>query len=335
MCLYLSFFFLSGQHINEVKSNVTIITDFLLLGLSEERQLQIVHLLAFLTLYLTVLVGNLLIITLVTLNAHLQTPMYFFLINLSIGDLGSTSATMPKFMTNVLMNTRHISYSECVAQLLFFLFFISSDIFILAVMAYDRYVAICHPLHYMTVMKRGTCLQLAGSAWMAGFLNACLHTGTIFSMPFCSNIINQFFCEIPHLVKILCDDSYLHEMWMLLLSAALGLSCFVCIIMSYVKIFTTVSRMSSVENRQKALSTCIPHLIVVSLLLGTGILSHFMLSSSSSYNSDEVLAVIYSVLPPMMNPIIYSMRNKDVKSALWKLLYPKFPTKNMIPHVHL
>uniref|UniRef100_A0A8D2IWJ1 Olfactory receptor n=1 Tax=Varanus komodoensis TaxID=61221 RepID=A0A8D2IWJ1_VARKO len=299
--------------------NVTITRDFQLLGFSEDEEFRILHVIFFSAMYLAVLMGNLLIILLVALNTHLQTPMYFFLVNLSIVDLGSTSVTIPKSVANALRNTTKISHSECAAQMLFFLFFMSSDIFFLTAMAYDRYVAICQPLYYASLMRWSSCIQLAGGAWVAGFFNAVLHTGTIFSLPFCSNKIHQFFCEIPHLINISCSDPYFSEMWALLFSSALGLVCFVFIVMSYVQIFSTVSRMPSVANRQKAFSTCIPHLVVVSLLLGTGIFSYVLPKSSSSFNLDEVLAVIYSVLPPMMNPIIYSMRNKDIKAALWKL----------------
>ncbi|XP_053120469.1 olfactory receptor 14C36-like [Hemicordylus capensis] len=200
-------------------------------------------------------------------------------------------------------------------------------------MAYDRYVAICHPLHYASVMNWGTCMHLACGAWMVALLNAALHTGTIFSMPFCANIINQFFCEVPQLVKLSCSDSYLSEFWALLFSVSLGLGCFVCIVMSYVQIFTAVLNMPSMEKRQTVFSTCIPHLMVVSLLFSTAAFTYLMPTSSSSYNLDEVLAVLYSVMPPMMNPIIYSMRNKHVKTALWKMFYWRLLTKNI--HIQL
>ncbi|XP_026540028.1 olfactory receptor 14A16-like [Notechis scutatus] len=299
--------------------NRTIIMDFLLMGFSEQREFQLLHFVVFLMMYLVILIGNFLLIILVVMSNHLQTPMYFFLVNLAIVDLGSTTVTIPRSIVSALMNARRISYSECLAQMFFFVFFLSSDLFLLTAMAYDRYVAICHPLHYMSMMQWKNCIQMAGGAWMVGFLNAAMHTGSLFSLPFCSKVIHQFFCEIPHLMKISCFDPKFSEKWVLLFSAFLGVVCFMLIIISYVKIFKTLLSMSSMAGRQKAFSTCIPHLLVVCLLCGTGIFSHFIPNSGSSDEWNEVLAVIYSVIPPMMNPVIYSMRNKDIKAALWKL----------------
>uniref|UniRef100_A0A670YPY1 Olfactory receptor n=1 Tax=Pseudonaja textilis TaxID=8673 RepID=A0A670YPY1_PSETE len=299
--------------------NRTIIMDFLLMGFSEQGEFQLLHIVVFLMMYLVILIGNLLIIILVVMSNHLQTPMYFFLVNLAIVDLGSTTVTIPRSIVSALMNARRISYSECLAQMFFFLFFVSSDLFLLTAMAYDRYVAICYPLHYMSMMQWRSCFQMAGAAWVLGFLNATMHAGTLFSLPFCSTIIHQFFCEIPHLMKISCFDPKFNEIRILLFSTMVGVVCFMLIIMSYVKIFKTVLNMSSMASRQKVFSTCIPHLFVVCLFLGTSIFSYFISNSGSFYNWDEIFAVIYSVIPPMMNPVIYSMRNKDIKAALWKL----------------
>ncbi|KAM6449020.1 olfactory receptor 14I1-like [Liasis olivaceus] len=298
------------------------------MGFSEQWEFQILHFVVFLMMYLAILIGNLLLIILVVLNNHLQTPMYFFLVNLAIVDLGSTSVTIPRSMASALKNTKRISYFECVAQMFFFVFFLSSDVFLLTAMAYDRYVAICHPLHYMSMMKWGSCFQMAGGAWMLGFLNAAMHAGTLFSLPFCSKVIHQFFCEIPHLIKISCFDPKFSEFGVLLFSILLGVVCFILIVISYVKIFTTILKMSSIANRKKAFSTCIPHLIVVCLLLGTGMFSYLMPNAESSYNWDEVLAVVYSVIPPMMNPVIYSMRNKVFKTALWKFFNQRITIQN-------
>ncbi|XP_070584601.1 olfactory receptor 14A16-like [Erythrolamprus reginae] len=311
--------------------NRTIIMDFLLMGFSEQREFQILHFVVFLIMYLIILTGNLLLIILVVMNNHLQTPMYFFLINLAIVDLGSTTVTIPRSIVGALMNIRKISYYECAAQMFFFVFFLSSDLFLLTAMAYDRYVAIFHPLHYMSMMKWANCFQMAGGAWMVGFLNAAMNAGTLFSLPFCSTVIHQFFCEAPHLMKISCFDPKFSELWVLLLGTLFGVVSFMLIIISYVKIIKTVLSMSSMSNRQKAFSTCIPHLLVVCLLCSTAIISHFITNVGSSYTWDEVLTVIYSVMPPMMNPVIYSMRNKDIKAALWKLVIQRVTKQSTKP----
>ncbi|KAM6449013.1 olfactory receptor 14I1-like [Liasis olivaceus] len=272
-------------------------------------------------MYLLVLVGNLLIIVFVAINRYLHTPMYFFLINLSISDLAITTTIIPKSIVNALMNSKWISYSECVAQVFFYAFFLSSNLFLLTVMAYDRYIAICHPLHFASIMKWSTCLQMAGGAWVAGFLTAALHTGNIFSMPFCSNIINQFFCELPQLIKLYCPDSYISETWVLVFGSCLGVGCLSFIISTYVRIFSTGLRMSSVERREKAFSTCIPHLVVVSLFVGNSLLAHFAyLMPTFPPKLEESFTVLYTLVPSLMNPVIYSMRNKDVKAAFWKCI---------------
>ncbi|XP_053902685.1 olfactory receptor 14A16-like [Malaclemys terrapin pileata] len=301
-------------------SNRTIVTEFLLLGFSEVRELQILHFVVFLVSYLSALVGNLLIIMVVALNNHLQTPMYFFLVNLSILDLGSISVTIPKSMANYILNTRSISYAGCVSQVFLFVFFTEADFAFLTVMAYDRYVAICKPLHYETVMNRRACVQMAASAWISGILYSVLHTGNTFALTFCGgNMVDQFFCEIPHLLKLSCSDSYLSEVGVLAFSACLLLGCFVFIIVSYVQIFKSVLRIPSEQGRHKAFSTCLPHLTVVSLFVCTGAFAYLKPTSSSTSALDLMVAVLYSVVPPMMNPIIYSMRNKEIKGALRKL----------------
>ncbi|XP_065271812.1 olfactory receptor 14I1-like [Emys orbicularis] len=310
-------------------SNQTAVTEFLLLGFSDVRELQILHFVVFLLLYLISLLGNLLIITAITLDRHLHTPMYFFLMNLSILDLGSISVTIPKSMANSLMNTKSISYSGCVAQVFFFAFFAAADYAILTVMAYDRYVAICQPLHYETVMNRRACVQMATSAWISVIPYSAVHTGNTFAISFCQgNVVDQFFCEIPQLLKLACSDSDLSEVGFLIFSVVLGLSCFVFIIVSYVQIFTTVVRIPSEQGRHKAFSTCLPHLIVVSLFLCTATFAYLKPISSSPSVQNLLVAVLYSVFPSMMNPIIYSMRNKELKGALRKLIGWRLFIKN-------
>ncbi|XP_073183269.1 olfactory receptor 14I1-like [Lepidochelys kempii] len=310
-------------------SNRTTVTEFLLLGFSDVRELQILHFIMFLVIYLAALIGNLLIITVVVLDHHLHTPMYFFLMNLSILDLGSISIIVPKSMVNSLMNTRSISYSGCVAQVFLFVFFVSADLVLLTVMAYDRYVTICQPLHYERVMKRRACVQMAAGVWISVFLYAALHTGITFAVSFCGgNVVGQFFCEIPQLLKLTGSDLYLSETGTIAFSVCLGLSCFVFIIVSYVQIFKTVLRIPAEQRRHKAFLTCLPHLTVVSLFFCTATFAYSHPTSSSASVLDLVVAVLYSVLPAVMNPIIYSMRNKEIKAALRKLIGWRLFTRN-------
>ncbi|XP_034645920.1 olfactory receptor 14A16-like [Trachemys scripta elegans] len=310
-------------------SNQTNMIKFLLLGFSDIRELQILHFVVFLVLYLISLLGNLLIVTAIALDHHLHTPMYFFLMNLSILDLGAISVTIPKSMANSLMNTRSISYSGCVAQVFLLVFFASADFAILTVMAYDRYVAICQPLHYERVMNRRACVQMAASAWISVILYSAVHTGNTFAISFCGgNVVDQFFCEVPELLKLACSDSDLSEVGFLIFSVCLVSSCFIFITVSYVQIFTTVLRIPSEQGRHKAFSTCLPHLIVVSLFICTGIFAYLKPTSISPSVLNLLVTVLYSVLPPMMNPIIYSMRNKELKDALSKLIGWRLFSKN-------
>ncbi|XP_053118397.1 olfactory receptor 14A16-like [Hemicordylus capensis] len=299
--------------------NQSSVSEFLLLEFSAVRELQILHFFLFLVLYLAILAGNLLIISAVAFDKHLHTPMYFFLTNLAMQDLGSVSAIIPKSMANSFISARHISYSGCIVQVFFFVFFVGSDFFLLTVMAYDRYVAICNPLRYEMVMNRKACTQMVASVWITGLLYSVLHTGGTFAVPFCSNIINQFYCEIPHLLQLSCSNSYLAEVGALVFSAIIELGCFIFIILTYVLIFTAVLRMPSVQGRQKAFSTCLPHLIVFSTFIFTGWFAYLRPPSDTPSDLDLALTVIYTLIPPMMNPVIYSMRNKEIKVALAKL----------------
>ncbi|XP_037770404.1 olfactory receptor 14A16-like [Chelonia mydas] len=310
-------------------SNQTAVTEFLLLGFSDVWELQILHFIVFLLLYLISLLGNLLIITAIALDCHLHKPMYFFLMNLSILDFGSISVTIPKSMANSFMNTKSISYSECVTQVFFFLFFASANVALLTIMAYDRYIAICQPLHYEMVMTRRACVQMAASAWVSGILYSAMHTGNTFAISFCGgNRVDQFFCEIPQLLHLACSDSYFGEVVLISLCVPLCLICFAFIIVSYVQIYKTVLRIPSEQGRHKAFSTCLPHLIVVSLFLFTGIFAFLKPTSNSTSDLNLLVAVLYTIMPAMMNPIIYSMRNKEMKRALSKLIGWRLFSKN-------
>ncbi|XP_077169387.1 olfactory receptor 14J1-like [Paroedura picta] len=299
--------------------NLTSRTEFLLLEFSDIRQLQILHFFVFLAVYLTAVTGNLLIIIAVAFDHHLHTPMYFFLMNLALLDLGMVSITVPKAMANSLLNSRSISYSACVVQVFFLFFLGGSNVAILTIMAHDRYVAICNPLQYETIMHRQACIQMAVGAWIAGIPYGILHIGGTFTITFCSNMINQFFCEVPQILKLSCSDMYLIEVGIIMFSGFIGLGCFVFIIVSYMKIFAAVLRIPSVHGQKKALSTCLPHLTVVSFLILSSLFNYMRPQSHTSSNQDLLFAIIYVILPPLLNPFIYGMRNKEIKTALSKL----------------
>ncbi|XP_034958226.2 olfactory receptor 14J1-like [Zootoca vivipara] len=300
--------------------NQTSVSEFLLFEFSEVRELQVLHFFLFLGMFLATVTGNLLIILAVAFDHRLHTPMYFFLVNLAMQDLGSVSVIIPKSMVNSLMNTRHISYYGCVVQVLLFFLFVGCDVYLLTVMAYDRYVAICDPLQYEMVMNRRACTQMVAGVWVGGLLNAALNTGGTFSMPFCSNVVNQFFCEIPQLLKLACSDLYLIEIGIVMFSTTVGVVCFIFIIVTYVHIFTAVLKIPSAEGRRKAFSTCLPHLIVLSTFFLTAGFAYLRPTSNTAPQLDLVFTILYSMVPPMLNPLIYSIRNKDLKVALAKLL---------------
>ncbi|XP_075345943.1 olfactory receptor 14A16-like [Mycteria americana] len=301
--------------------NASSITEFLLLAFADTRELQLLHFWLFLGIYLAALPGNGLIITVVACDHHLHTPMYFFLLNLSLLDLGSISTTVPKAMANSLWDTRAISYTGCAAQVFFFLFLMVGEYCLLTVMAYDRYIAICKPLHYRTLLGSSACVHMAAAAWGSGFLYALLHTANTFSILLCQgNEVNQVFCEIPQILKISCLHSYLRKSGLLLFGFSLASGCFAFIVLSYVQIFRSVLRIPSKHGRHKAFSMCLPHMAVVSLFLITAMFAYLKPPSIFSSALDLLVAVLYLVLPPAVNPLIYSMRNKELKDALKKLI---------------
>ncbi|XP_054033639.1 olfactory receptor 14J1-like, partial [Dryobates pubescens] len=302
-------------------SNSSSITHFLLLAFTGTRQLQLLHFWLFLATYLAALLGNSLIITTIAWDHHLHTPMYFFLFNLALIDLGYISTTVLKSMANSLWDTRDISSKNacCAAQVFFIVIFISGELYLLTIMAYDRYAAICRPLHYETLLGSRVCVLLAAAAWACGFLTALLHTANTFSLPLCQgNAVEQFFCEIPQILKLSCSTSYLRELVLIVLTASLFFVCFVFIVVSYVQIFRAVLRIPSQQGRHKAFSTCLPHLAVVSLFITTGFFAYLKPPSISSPSLDLVMAILYSVVPPAVNPIIYCLNNQELKAALSK-----------------
>ncbi|XP_059690979.1 olfactory receptor 14J1-like [Gavia stellata] len=302
-------------------SNSSSITQFLLLAFTDMRQLQLLHFCLFLGIYLAALLGNGLIITAIACDHHLHSPMYFFLLNLSLLDLGSISTTVPKAMANSLWDTSAISYAGCAAQVFLFVFFISAEFYLLTIMSYDRYIAICKPLHYGSLLGSRACVHMAAAAWGSGLLTSLLHTANTFSLPLCQgNAVDQFFCEIPQIVNLSCSDAYLREFGLLVFTLFFSFLCFLFIVLSYVQILRAVLRIPSEQGPHKAFSTCLPHLAVVSLLICTGTFAYLKPPSISSPSLNLLVSFLYSVVPPAVNPLIYSMRNQELKDAVWKLM---------------
>ncbi|XP_071433800.1 olfactory receptor 14A16-like [Pithys albifrons albifrons] len=286
-------------------SKSSSITHFLLLALADTQQLQLLHLWLFLGISLAALLGNGLIISTVACDPHLHTPMHFFLLNLSLTDLGCICTTVPKAMHNSLWDIRTISYTGCVAQVLMILSFLTAEFYLLTIMCYDHYVAICKPVHYGSFLGSRACAHMAAAAWATGFLNALLHTVNTFSLPLCqANALGQFFCEIPQILKLSCSHSYLRELGLIVVTVCLGFVCFVFIVFSYVQIFRAVLRITSEQGRHKAFSTCLPHLAVVSLFVSTAMFAYLKPPSISSPSLDLAPSVLYSVVPPAVNPLI-------------------------------
>ncbi|NWZ96968.1 O14J1 protein, partial [Nesospiza acunhae] len=302
-------------------SNSSSIRHFLLLALADTRQLQLLSFCLLLGISLAALLGNGLIISAVACGHHLHTPMFFFLLNLALSDLGSICTNVPRAMHNSLWDTRDISYSGCAAQVFFFIFFIVTEFSLLTVMCYDCYVSICKPLHYGTLLDSRACAHMAAAAWASAFLNALLQTANTFSLPLChGNTLGQFFCEIPQILKLSCSHSKLREIGVLAVSACLAFGCFMFMVFFYVQIFRAVLRIPSKQGRHKAFSTCLPHLAVVSLFLSTIMFAHLKPPSISLPSLDLSLSVLYSVVPPALNPLIYSLRNQELKAAVWTLM---------------
>ncbi|KAM7000993.1 olfactory receptor 14A16-like [Passerculus sandwichensis] len=302
-------------------SNSSSIRHFLLLALADTRQLQLLHFCLLLGISLAALLGNGLIISAVACGHHLHTPMFFFLLNLALSDLGSICTIVPKAMHNSLWDTTTISDTGCADQVFFFAFFMSAELSLLTVMCYDRYVSICKPLHYGTLLGSRACAHMAAAAWTCGFFTALLHTANTFSLPLChGNALGQFFCEIPQILKLSCSKSYLREFGLIVFSISLLFGCFLFIVVTYVQIFRAVLRIPSEQGRHKAFSTCLPHLAVLSLFLSTGFFAYLKPASMTSPSLDLTLSVLYSVVPPALNPLIYSLRNQELKAAVRRLM---------------
>ncbi|XP_058512294.1 olfactory receptor 7A10-like, partial [Ochotona princeps] len=301
--------------------NQTQLSEFLLLGFSEDPALQPLIFGLFLSMYLVTVSGNLLIVLAILSEPHLHTPMYFFLANLSLVDVCFTSTTIPKMLMNIQTQSRSISYAGCITQMLFFLLFGSVDDLLLAVMAYDRFVAICHPLHYTVIMNSQLCVQLVLLCWIIGVLNALMHSLLVLRLSFCTHIdMPHFFCEIKQVVHRACSDTFLNELMMYLVAVLLAGGPLSGILYSYSKIVSSIRAISSTQGKYKAFSTCASHLLTISLFYGTIIGVYLSASALPSSASTAAASVMYTVVVPMLNPFIYSLRNTDMKRALKKLL---------------
>ena len=296
--------------------NQTALSEFIILGFSDLNELQFLLFTIFFLTYVCTLGGNVFIILVSVLDPHLHTPMYHFLGNLAFLDICYTTTNVPQMMVHLLSEKKSISYGGCVAQLFAFIFFVGSECLLLAAMAYDRYIAICKPLRYSVIMNKVLYSRLAASCWTGGFLNSVVHTVLTIHLPFCgNNKINYFFCDIPPLLILSCGDTSVNELALLSIGVFIGWTPFLCIVLSYLYIISTILRIRSSEGRQKAFSTCASHLIIVLLYFGSSIFTYVRPISAYSLEKDRLISVLYSVVTPMLNPIIYSLRNKDIKEA--------------------
>ncbi|XP_077915498.1 olfactory receptor 7A17-like [Halichoerus grypus] len=311
-----------SRHLHHVEpGNDSGISEFLLLGLSEKPELQPVIFGLFLSMYLITVFGNLLIILAISSDSHLHTPMYFFLSNLSFVDICFTSTTVPKMLWNIQAQSKVITYAGCLTQMYFFILFAGFDDFLLTVMAYDRFVAICHPLRYTVIMKPSYYVLLVLVVWVMSVLNSLLESLTVLQLSFCSAVeISHFFCELHQMIQLACSDTSLNTMVMYFATVLLGGAPLTGILYSYSKIVSSILGISSAQGKYKAFSTCASHLSVVSLFYCTGLGVYLSSAAPQSSHASAVASVMYTVVTPMLNPFIYSLRNRDIKRALKRII---------------
>ncbi|XP_047375518.1 olfactory receptor 5AS1-like [Sciurus carolinensis] len=303
-----------------LKSNYTRPTEFLFVGFTDSVPLRLTLFLVFFIVYALTLVGNVGLIVLANIHSSLQTPMYYFLSNLSFLDISYSTAIAPKMLVNFLASRKIISFYGCALQMFFFACFADAECLVLAAMAYDRYTAICNPLLYPTLMSRRLCISLIVLAYFSGGMTSLVHVSLTFRLPFCgSNVVNHFFCDIPPLLALSCADTHINELLLFILCGSIQASTFMVIFVSYFCILITVLSIKSSGGRSKTFSTCASHLLAVTLFYGTLLFMYLRPTTSYSPETDKVVAVFYTVVFPMFNPIIYSFRNKDVKNALKNL----------------
>uniref|UniRef100_G3TXJ4 Olfactory receptor n=1 Tax=Loxodonta africana TaxID=9785 RepID=G3TXJ4_LOXAF len=303
------------------ETNISTMMEFVLLGFSDVPKFHWFLFGAFLVIYMIILMGNGIIILITRVDPTLQTPMYFFLSNFSFLEICYVSVTLPRMLMDLWTQKGNISFFACATQMCFVLMLGATECLLLAVMAYDRYVAICHPLHYPVVMNQKMCVQLVAGSWISGIPVEIGQTGQIFSLPFCgSNQINHFFCDIPPILKLACGDIFVNEMVVYIFAVVFVTVPFVLILGSYTRIISTILKLPSNTGQTKAFSTCSSHLIVVVLFYGSATITYLKPKSNQYEETDKLLSLFYTILTPLFNPMIYSLRNKDVTEALRKFL---------------
>ncbi|XP_040271214.1 putative olfactory receptor 2B8 [Bufo bufo] len=301
-------------------SKYRTVEEFILLGLTSQRNIQIVLFVAFLSCYLISLIGNTIIIILSRISYQLHTPMYFFLSNLSFLDIWYTSSIVPKMLINFLSVRKSISFNGCASQMFIHLSLGGTECYLLLSMAYDRYVAICKPLHYTNIMHPALCIKIAAGSWVGGVINSFVHTVLALQLPFCGpNVINHFFCEVPSVLELACADTSVNKTVIFFFAMLVVMGPFFLILITYGNIVSSILKISTSVGRKKAFSTCASHIIVVSLFYGTIIFMYMRPGSTHVANQDKMATLFYSVITPMLNPLIYTLRNKDVIGAFMDL----------------
>nr|XP_033775727.1 olfactory receptor 5V1-like [Geotrypetes seraphini] len=307
--------------------NATFVTEFVIIGFSKLLDFQKPLFVVFLILYMLAILGNLLIIGIIILEPRLHTPMYFFLTNLSMLDIFCSSTAVPKMLHNLLTEKNTISFSGCMAQLYLFTSFLGTELSLLAVMSFDRFVAICLPMRYPTIMNKSMCVGLAAYVWLLGTSNAIWLTALTFRLSFCGpNVVNHFFCEIPPVLKLSCSDTTLNDYATLVADLIFGLTCFMLTLVSYICIISSIVKIRSNDKKRKAFSTCASHLNVVAMLYGTTMYTYVQPMSPYSMDDDKIVSVMYTLVSPLLNPVIYTLRNKEVIQAfkkVWKKMFSK------------
>ncbi|XP_012873605.1 PREDICTED: olfactory receptor 12-like [Dipodomys ordii] len=313
---------------SDLNKNYSEITEFILLGFRTAPRLQILLFFVFLVIYMAIVVGNVSMVLVISMDSKLQTPMYFFLRNLSYLDLCYSTVIAPKTLANFLSNEKKISYNGCATQFFFFALFVTTEGFLLSVMAFDRFSAICSPLLYHVNMSHKVCVQLVTGSYLGGCINSIVQTGFTFSLSFCGeNRLDHFFCDVPALIGISCSDTFVNEIVLFILSALIIISTTTVIVVSYGYILSTVLKIPSTQGRRKTFSTCGSHLAVVSIFYGTVFFMYAQPGALSSPEQSKIVAVFYTLIIPMLNPLIYSLRNRDVKDAVKRIIYGKWSSQ--------